>query len=254
MVQDKYGFIYSEDCDSLLFTGLVGCVPGVAVHIDAARSAKTDMWQRRPCDKPCYPAHSKSSISRDMLLGLLYFAYFNKRLDIIEHVIKYALSNYLIMGQGVLSRTLMTPGLLATYAWASYRLGGPSRPWLRWVPVSPSAKVDDFQAHLAVLHALLRDILTGKLTQAHNKLYEVKAKAQPENALFQYAAGNIDKVYTILNNEQYFPSDRLPNRSDRKSPWLWERDFGPNYQPTSENKIYSGGDYLFVYWLLNRQS
>jgi len=146
MVQDKYGFIYSDDCDSLLFTSLIGCVPGVSLHIDAARSAKSSMWERRPCDKPCYPAHSKSSISRDMLLGLCWYAYHNKRLDITEHVIKYALNNYLIMGEGVISRTFMTPALLSTFAWASYKMGGPSRPWLRWIPVAPSKAVVDFQA------------------------------------------------------------------------------------------------------------
>jgi len=34
--QDCHGFIDSEHCDSLLFSGLVGSVPGVRLDIDAA--------------------------------------------------------------------------------------------------------------------------------------------------------------------------------------------------------------------------
>ena len=248
LLQDKYGFIYSEECDSLLFTSLVGCVPGVAVYIDAAFDHSTEQWHRRCTEKPCYPYHSKSTISRDMFIGLAWYAYINGRLDISEQVIKYALTHFLVMGQGVLSRTIMTPNLLSTYAWISYRLGGPSRPWLRYLPQIESKKVTDYQAHLSILHILLRNKLTGK--DNHGDLLTFHADRSPENALFQFAAGRVDKAYTILNNKQYFPEDRLPNKSDRKANWLWERDYGDNYLPGESKKILSGGDFLFVYALL----
>src|SRR5690606_31668926 len=116
-----------------------------------------------------------------------------------------------------------TPALLSTYAWASYKLGGPSRPWLRFIPTFASKNTTDYQAHLAVLHAYLRDQIVGKSTKNHQKLYEYQADRNPANALFQIAASRVDKAYTILNNEQFFPSNRLPNKLDRKGAWLWER-------------------------------
>lgn len=249
-VQDKYGFIDSDECDSLLFSGLVGCVPGVQVTINAAFDPSDHQWKRRPVECPCYPEGSKSSISRDMLLGLAWYAYFNNRVDISEQVIGYALSHCLIMGEGVLSRTFMTPGLLSTYSWISYRLGGPSRPWLRYIPQFESSKVTDFQAHLSVLHILLRNKLTGK--DNYQSLLLKQAQRQPNNPLFQYAAGYRSAAESILMNPTLWPVDRLPTSLDRKSNWLPQRDYGPDWQPSSgEKKIYSGSDFLFTYWLMN---
>lgn len=251
--QDRHGFIYTDECDSLLFSGLLGCVPNVTVNIDAAFDKDSQMWRRRPIDLPeCYPNHSKSTISRDMLLGLAYYAYFNKRLDISEQVINYALTHWGVMGKGDITRINIMPALLATFAWISYRLGGPSRPWLRLIPTFVSKNTEDYQAHLAVLHAYLRDELVGKSSKTHQNLYKYHADRNPKNALFQIAAGRVDKAYTILSDEQLFPTNRLPNKLDRHGPWLWERDLGHNYEPGKEDRILSGGDYLFAYWLLNR--
>jgi hypothetical protein len=255
-VTDKYGFILSDECDSLLFTGLIGSIPEVEVYIDAAFDKKSGMWHRRPVEKPCYdcknnkPMGSKSSISRDMLLGLAYYCYFNKRLDISEQIIKHALTHFGFMGKGALSRINIMPSLLGTFVWISYKLGGPSRPLLRAIPTLASKDVGDYQAHLAVLHALLRDKITGTTSKSHQKVYSTQANRNPENGLFQYAAGNIDKVYTILNNKNYFPEDRLPNRLDRSSPHLWERDYGKDYLPGDYSKNYPAADYLFLYWLV----
>lgn len=247
-VTDRFGFVYSNECDSLLFSSLVGCVPGTAVFIDSAFDTKTGQWHRRPLHLPaCYPDHSKSSISRDMLIGLAWYAYVNNRLDISEQVIRYALAHWFVMGQGLLSRTFMTPGLLSTFAWISFRLGGPSRPWMRYLPQVESKSVVDYQAHLSVLHIILRNKLTGK--DKYGELLTFHADRNPENALFQFAAGRVDKAYTILDNEAYFPSNRLPRQSDRKGAWLWERDYGDNYKPSDSEKILSSGDFLFVYAL-----
>ena len=168
--QDCHGFIDSDRCDSLLFSGLIGCVPGVKVDIAAAFDPKDQQWKRRPIECHCYPVGSSSSISRDMLLGLAFYTWRNKRLDISEHIIKYALSHWFIMGEAAtlkykLGRCLLTPGLLATWAEISYRLGGPNRWWLRYIPQFESKSVTGFQAHLSILHCLLREELTGKLNE-----------------------------------------------------------------------------------------
>lgn len=278
--RDDNGFVESQECDSLLFTGLLGCLPSTGVNIEAAHDYD-GKWLRRPKTlPPCYDYTDKwilkdrlvslykyykehgfdkegmkkifeaggSSISRDMLVGLAWYAYANKRLDISESVIKYALSHKLIMGQGTPTRTLMTPGLLSTYAWISYKLGGPSRWLIRHIPQSESKSVVDFQAHLSVLHILLRNKLTGK--NNYKDLLLKQAQRQPNNALFQFAAGYVDAAKVLLANEKWFPKDRLPTAKDRDAQWLWQRDYGDDWLPYDSDKVHSGADFLFCYWLI----
>jgi len=257
-VQCNYGFIEHKHCDSLMFTSLLGCLPDMVIDIDAAFDKNTGMWHRRPLECPCYPKHSKSTISRDALLSLAWFIYYNNRLDLSEQVLSYAFSHWLKMGKGTglegWSRIIMTPSLLATYAWVSYRLGGPSRAWLRWIPVSFGPKLmKGFQAHLQVLHILLRRNLTGELSATDKHILKEQAKMNSKNALFQYANDNIEEAKLLLENEQWWPADRLPTRGDRKAAWLFERDFGSDWEATSDNpnKIHTGADFLFCNWLIN---
>lgn len=251
-VQDKHGFIYSDECDSLLFSGLIGCVPEIKVDIEAAFDSDKQTWQRRPIENPCYPCGSKSSISRDMLLGLAWYAWFNKRLDISEQVIKYALSHWLVMGEGLKSRTILMPGLLATYAEISYRLGGPNRWWLRYCPQIESTSMTGYQAHLSILHVLLRKELTGNSSSLYKRTVKAQYERQPNNPLYAYAAGDIDKAVQLLSDERYWPSDRLPTERDREANWLFQRDEGEAWLPGYGNKVYSGGDYIFLTYLITR--
>lgn len=250
--QDSHGFIESNKCDSLLFSGLVGCVPGVEVDVEAAYDPKTSTWKRRPIENSCFPEGSKSSISRDMLLGLAWYCYKHDRKDIAEEVVKYALSHWMIMGEAAdlkatFGRCFLGFGLLGTFA----RLSGKYR-WLWWLPVDmPNAPVlEDYQAHLQVLHRLLRCKITGK-DCSKDPLVKKQAARQPKNPLFQYAAGNVQAAQDILSQEKYWPGDRLPTSKDRKEPWLYMRDFGNDWKGISSNHTHSGGDYLFCYGLIN---
>ena len=250
--QDQFGFIESHECDSLLLTGLIGCVPGVKVDIDRAYDEFTGMWHRRSVCKPCYPDHSKSTISRDMLLGLAWYVYYNKRLDISEQIVKYALKNCMKMGKGNLSRIFIMPSLLATYAWISYRLGGPNRWWLRWVPADFDKLQTGFQAHLQVLHISLRNILSRKISKSRQKMLDQQALRCPNNALFQVLAGHKDKARNLVSQQtNIWPNNRLPSSVDRKEPWIFQRDEGSDWQPDKPGREHSGGDYIFIRWLID---
>lgn len=253
-VQDKSGFIQSDECDSLLFSGLVGCVPGVKVNITDARDDE-GMWQRRPTHLPsCYDGSpNATTISRDMLMGLAWYAWKNKCLDISEQVVKYALKHNFIMGksvskQNLFAKCMITPGLLATYAEISYRLGGPNRWWLRWIPQIESKSVKGFQAHLCMLHCILRKELTGKLPKRIEDVVLYHAQRESKNPLFQYAIENYTSAIAVLLDSKLWPDEALPTRSDRKEAWLLQRDYGLDWQPTADNptKVHSGGDFLFV--------
>lgn len=251
--QDKNGFIDYANCDSLLFSALLGCVPNTNVNINAALNPVTGMWHRRPLDYPeCYDCkESKSTISRDQILGLAYFAYYNKRLDISEQLINYALTHWFNMGKGDKARTMLTPALLSTLAWISYRLGGPNRFWLRWIPMAETTLTEGYQAHLSVLHILLRNELTKK-SKCINVLKH-HANKEPMNPLFVYAVGDTETALNILSNESFWPTNRLPTSKGRKEAWLPQRNYGTDWKAAKGPEVtHSGADYLFMTWLITR--
>lgn len=251
--QDKHGFIDTEYCDSLLWTSLVCCSPDLSANIPAAFDKATGQWHRRPLDKPCYPDHTKSTISRDMLVGLLYWVWQNDRKDIATQIVWYALRHFGFMGQAIdiktwWGRCQIGPGLLSTYALLSGK-------WYFWpltlIPADikiPGALPVDYGAHIQVLHVLLR-CLASNTDPRKNSIIQAQQKRQPHNPLFNIAAGNWDAALKLMNSDQYWPSDRLPDSTDRWTSWLQQRDFGRDWQPGRKGHQHHGGDYVFLVWL-----
>lgn len=250
--QDKNGFIGTSHCDALLFSGLMGCHPSVDVDLLAARD-ESGKWHRRP-NKDCFATGgSKTSISRDMLLGVIYWAYHNNKPDVLDDLIKYAFKNRFVMGDShslkdKFGRCVITPNLLSLAALALKKLGGKNYWYLTWIPMVATSKVGGFQAHLAVLDAILRGEIKGK---KYKIVYEY-AEKQPMNPMFQYAAGNIEEAKSLLSNEKYWPN-RSPNTHDRYESWLPQRDFGPDWMPDKEFEEHHGGDYIFLHYLIYRK-
>lgn len=258
--QDRYGFIDTKHCDSLLFTGLLGCVPEIEVYIKAAFDNDKGMWHRRPLDKPCFDCKnnkdvgSKSTISRDMLIGLAWYCWFNKRGDIVSQVVDYAVKNFGFMGCGAIGAINIMPPLFATFCWMDHKLNGTNWWLTRKMPADLGNKTEGYESHLQVLHILLRSEIVGKLSKSEKKVIAYQAKRQPNNPLFVYANGDKEKALELLDNGKYWPKQRLPNTQDRKEGWLFQRDEGPDWQahPDGRKEEHHGGDYLFLYWLINR--
>ena len=280
-----------DDCDSLLFESLRACIQGEDINIDSAFDGK--YWYRRPngwvnkcydCFRPEnkekllykiykilkikyqspkvaieYIIHDNwykgSTISRDMLTGLSWYAYYNKRLDISEQIINHALKNFGVMGEGDPTRVNIMPPLLSTYAWISYKLGGPSRPWLRWIPLQTN-ECYGFEAHLQVLQIMLRYKLIGSLTKKEQKVLSFQADRCPDNPLFSIAVGNLDKAEEVLSRESLWPENRLPTNYDRKEPWLPQRDNPNDWLPefTEQKIVHPGSDFIFCYGLLKNKT
>jgi hypothetical protein len=186
-----------------------------------------------------------------MLLGILWFAYFNKRVDIIENVIKYALSHWFVMGDGDITRTFLTPNLLSTYAIACKKLGGKNYWGLTWLPTLES-RMTGFQAHLTVLHVLLRGIM-GIKKDSNLSILKYQMDRVPRNALFNFAYHYFtDKDYyqtmSLLLEETWFPSNRLPTNYDRNLRWMFEHDYTPNNIDPADGEVqtWSGGDFIFL--------
>lgn len=265
-----------KDGDALLFECLRGCIKGQHPLIESAFDG--ELWYRQPqqykvSSRPIWSQiedllwhwlrggytldqsihltwNRQSTISRDMLLGLAWWAYFNNRLDVSEQVIEHALRNLGVMGNGDPTKTIISPALLSTFAWVSYRLGGLSRPWLRLF--KPSSKVQvGYQAHLQVLHHGLRSIMDAP----HDKsIFFKQYKRNSHNALFAFFDCRYDKAISTLYDTRWFPTDRLPAKADRFESWLWQRDFGSDWFPDTETyetyENHNGADFMFAYALL----
>lgn len=253
-VQDASGFIESDHCDALLFTALLGSVSDTGIDMHAAEISP-GKWTRRPLLNgidTCYPENSKSSISRDMLLGLMWWAWQTKNLSVAEDLWEYGQSHSWIMGEGDISRTFFTPNSQATLAELIYRLGGEDHYITRAIPVTLT-ETDGYQRHLTMLTILLRAEMIGRISDFN--LVREAYKSQPRNALVgflraKYSNVTYDETIKLLLNTELFPLDRLPTVQDRLDPWLWNRDDGKDWLPGEGDHVHSGGDFLFIAHLI----
>lgn len=268
--QDSHGFIQSSHCDSTLFSGLIGCLPEVNVDLTAAFI--DGFWHRRSnIHKPCFDMEqnvgngSASSISRDMLLGVAYWCWYNKRGDVAEQIVVHAMKHMGFMGKAedlkaLWGRTQILPGLFATFCWISYKLGGPCRWWAMWIPADSGHKTDNYAAHLQILHILLRKEIAGFTFWFENAILKYHVNRQPLNPLYHIAVGDYEKASRILDERiDWWPDDRLPTNFDRETEWIPMRDsYEKGWNSISVKpgrkveQVHSGGDYLFCKWLINK--
>lgn len=251
--QDRYGFLTDTKCDGLLFTSLFVFGGGVA---DVYQAKDDDgKWFRHP-SFDCVPPESKSSISRDMLLGLLFVLYADRNLKEIKSLIDYDDEHDGIMGDHDGSsdgqnRVTMTPILRATMFQLKEVAGGANNPFDK-IP-EPWNTPTGYQAHLEVLHILLRGMLYKGINDFSLEILESHARRQPSNALFQavyhkFKDGNQNDAIEILLNEELFPSDRLPASKDRCTFYLFNHEKkASDWEPCpKEKQVFSGTDLIFA--------
>lgn len=235
-----------DGCDSLLFTSL-SAYGGAEIDITEARD-DDGRWYRTP-SHDCYPDRSASTISKDMLLGLLFWAYHAGRSDVIEELMARHRLGY-VMGKGPLSRTLMTPSLQALYAQALVALGGKMYEPEYWYP-QVYTEVQDFQAHLQVVGIILLYRITGKIDYEALNMISYHHSRDPRNPLFSFAHGlfidgDLNLATNQLLDDPVWPSDRLPTSQDRCEEWVIQRDQGKDWEPCDEDETYTGGDLIFL--------
>ncbi|MEM4379355.1 MAG: hypothetical protein QXL01_01530 [Thermoplasmatales archaeon] len=261
--QDEHGFIETDECDSVLFSGLIS-IADLKINLKAARD-EDGMWHRRPLIYPeCWRPESNkgSTISRDMLLGVLWHIWVTQNLKMAEELWDYGIKNSWIMGYGDISRIYLTPGLQATLADIIYKLGGKNHRLTRAIPQMWSKENRGYAFHLDLLHIELRAQVMGGMTDDMLLILNNYYSREPMNPLVQvlyakYISGNGAKASELLMREDWFPSDRLPTEKDRYARWLPERSYyqedgsiSPDYLPGSGEKSHSGGDLIFCAQLL----
>jgi hypothetical protein len=256
--QDDVTGWFDFKCDGLMFNSLVGiAIDTVDVQI-AESTNEPGRWFRTPEHDCLVTNRSKSDISGDMLLGLMWWSWYNSRLDILESLWDYGIRNNWVMGEGDIGRTFLEPRLQKTLAHAIYYLGGPRHEVHLAYPDVWIPGLKGFRAHLEVLQILLRGEMKGSVTHQMVKTLEHYADNNPTNALFQYAynrftTGNQIKAMSILLNAAIFPADMLPTNSNYKADWLWQRD-GEDLLPGTEPRQHYGADFIFLAELIVRSS
>lgn len=245
-VQDKDGFIETDACDSLTYSGLLGAATGVTLNIRAAREAD-GRWHRRPLTyKECFPAGSASTISQDGIIAMLWYAYVHKDLELVQNFYDYAKPRSWIIGDGPRNLTFVGE-LEPTVAQLLFKLGGADH-IARKIPLVWPPGLAGPAAHISMLHLLLRNRLYGTIEESGKKFIKDQVARQPKNPLFQCAAGNVQAATDVLNHANYWPTDRLPTTIERCDNWLPQRDFGADWLPCSDRPVkrHSGGDLLFI--------
>jgi hypothetical protein len=238
----SHGWLY-DDCDGLLFSSLSSWA-GVDSSIGAAEQ-KPGAWWRRP-DKNCYPEESKSEISRDMIVGLVWWLYKHKKADDIREIF-YVCRDDKLLGAGDESRTKCTPNILSTVSVAYKGLTGKDLGWSH-VAVTKTLLKTGYQVHLTALQIGLRKLITGRLSKTNEAWLYRRLRYNPSNAILLTIWGDGVKAGEVLLREDLFPPERLPSSMDRCEPWLWQREES-EWEPCA-GKSHRGGDFLFAAKLL----
>jgi hypothetical protein len=201
--QDEHGFIDTEHCDSLLFSGLLAYGGGDVSILAAERSPGE--WLRRPTSyQECWEnGESRSTISRDQLLGVMWATQAmedEEALAILVPMYDYGKANNWIMGEGRLggADTLMPPAYIALLADLLIARGyspGDVRVWGTY-PNTVDDKCSAYVCHVNVLRHYLR-FLSGNSGLDREGLAAI-ANRYPQNAFFQYAAGRQYRAAELL--------------------------------------------------------
>ena len=256
--RDVNGFILTEECDSLLFSGLLGAsLPGT-VDVLAARDGNRE-WHRRP-GFDCSPeiGNSRSTISRDMILGLFWHMWKNKQVDIASQLMRDLRGdNYWLKGQGTAGELLMTPAMVNTLAHLILKLGGPRYPVELALPVTFGKDIG-YIAHLTIWHILLRGELLGEIPERFIDILNFHAHRDRLNPFYQAAYhkwldGNMTNSVELLLNPLEWPTYTLPTTEEHCAEWVIQRDYTEkDWGPCSPQKHLTGAELIAIYNLIIR--
>lgn len=251
-VADADGFTDTDTCDSIHWAALrrAAGVPGI--NLRAAMDPERRLHRRPLGYAECFPDHSKSTVSGDVMLYWALAAFVHKDRDALQDVFSYGKEHGFVMGEGSAFDTFMRPDLQGLYARAIKRLGGPN--FGEQIYPDPQDAPSGFAAQLQVVSILAEGAVDrDAISDAYRSRLRAQAERQPNNALFacaalRYGIGDVEHARALLSDERYWPATRLPTSADRCESWLTQRDEGKDWEPCpDEGRTHSGGDFLFAY-------
>ena len=257
---DTYGFV--RGCDGLLFTSLL-VASGRPQPISLAEDQKQPgKWHRSALQDCLVTGQSKSTISRDMLLGLALALWQTKDGAAITRLLAFSEKSKGILGEAtdretLLSRTSMSPGLLALYSEMNFLITGTTSASRGYFP-EVQKPLFGFEAHLQVLNLILKAALYGGIISQDLNVMKRLAESEVKNALFQavyhgFTDGDGSSVARILLDTSLFPETSLPSSRQRCEPYLWQRvaataDWKPCIEKSEEHPAV---DFIWVKALID---
>jgi hypothetical protein len=203
------GWPNMEDCDGLLWSGLAAAA-GVSVDLTLAEYEPGE-WHRRP-PPACWDGEdrgSKSTISNDMIVGLLWGLWRQRDKASLTRLADYAAEHDFVIGEPfpeMASRVIMKPNVAMLLARSLFSAthGQYDRVWRRFPPTYlPVEK--DYERHIQALSiALLGEINESLARQSLDATYsqnlldvnqalltrvQALADAEPQNPLYQAILG-----------------------------------------------------------------
>lgn len=248
-VQDERGWVETDECDAMLWNSLLAAV-GAAIDIVLARDELGKY--HRTWKQDCFASgRSASEFSKDMATGLAWWMWRSYGEELAKAYLKFVRANWLFMGNGPPSRTLMSSNLYRTFSIIAAEKNPPIED--KWEVPGP-----DHSRHVVVLHILLRIEMKETVQPDMKDVIKAAYEGDRNNGLFAYAYhkitdGDQTEAINILSDSQLFPRDRLPDNIARCGRWLWERESSSkHWKPCETSRIHSGGDFRFLYNLIKR--
>lgn len=251
-VQDPDGFLSTDECDSLLWSGLYGSMFPGRVNLTAAED-RPGHWIRRPSGG-CGP------ISRDMIRGVLWWAWTNKQSEVLTRLWGYLEEHGMMADPDPTSIILPMSSLIARTVQAAGAECSPACQAAALIPTVWSPGQRGYAAHLQVLDALLESLIGTKIQSVGVSQVSEHWVRNPENPLYSAA------IYHLTGSDEAkemaragllvtsrWPANRLPDRDTVCDDWPTQREAGSNWDPcpeSDEDYTTAGAAWLFVHWIL----
>jgi len=213
---------YTERCDTLTFKGLWEYARKTDIYDHEYEPGE---WHRDV--EPCHPDDSRSEISTEGILGALHAMVKRGDYDKIDDLWTYLDANDWIAGAGPkeYTRVYQLKSIIKEIMAKGRGLAQDQHKVLRFAAESEDGSIG-YRGNVLADYIALHHIALGYLESWHVVAVETLAAEVPQSPLYQGLFGcySDDNAYqtalNILGNEELFPSDRLPERSN-EGLWDW---------------------------------
>lgn len=259
------GFVTHGDlCDSLFFTGLVAAaLPERAIDLTQARESSAEVRWFRDAQHTCGPANgtSRSTISRDQVLGLMWWAWRAKQLEPVESLLEDLRHNgYFLRGEGTPGE-LFTGPILHTLALEVEALGGTSPTVVERTASSGYSTTFGFVSHLTAWQLALDAEIAGTASDGQLDTALELAQREPKNPLFTLVYQRLRQLrgldfsvaagVNLLLDSTEWPSARLPSSNEHCAEWPIQRAYQESDWGSCDlGVVHSGLELVVLYRLL----
>lgn len=204
LIEDPYDLV--NRCDGLTFIGLWDEAVQEERRVDIYRHEDKDGgWHRDVL--PCYPDDSRSEISAENIMGALRSLVVRQDYEGAERMYNYGNDRDWIMGEGPEEYTDLwfLEGIISDFLVmerSAFELG------IR-------DKLKGYRGNVLADYIQLHGIINTYIEGWHKLMLEQLVKTTPQNPIYQalyhcYTDGDQTIAVGILNNQETFPPDRLP--------------------------------------------